>query len=251
VSNSFSFGLTPAMNGPAALQAEATRQSRGFTRSGHAGPGRGRIHADEVTRMDTRYEDDERFELWLGAPGTSGPIAQAGRALLLGLLALWTAWFLHDGVSAESLGGSFLHLVNLPFHEAGHVLFSPFGRFMMTLGGSLLQVAVPAICAVVFLTKTRDPFAASAALWWAGQSLMDLAPYIADARALQLVLLGGHTGAEVEGHDWEYLLETLGWLHRDIALGHAAFVGGAVVMIAGLAWGAAVLVRQYRSQSPA
>jgi hypothetical protein len=198
--------------------------------------------------MDTRCEDGERLELWLGTPGTAGPIAQAGRALLLGLLALWTAWFLHDGVNAESLGGSFLHLVNLPFHEAGHVLFSPFGRFMMTLGGSLLQVAVPIVCAVVFLTKTRDPFAASAAAWWAGQSLMDLAPYIADARALQLVLLGGHTGAEVEGHDWEYLLQTLGWLHRDAALGQAAFVAGAAVMVGALAWGAAVLVRQYRSQ---
>jgi hypothetical protein len=100
----------------------------------------------------------------------------------------------------------------------------------------------------VFLTKTRDPFAASAAAWWAGQSLMDLAPYIADARALQLVLLGGHTGAEVEGHDWEYLLQTLGWLHRDAALGQAAFVAGAAVMVGALAWGAAVLVRQYRSQ---
>lgn len=36
-----------------------------------------------------------------------------------------------------------------------------------------------------------------------GQSLTDVAPYINDARALQLVLLGGRTGAEVEGHDWE------------------------------------------------
>jgi hypothetical protein len=200
--------------------------------------------------MYARDQDDERLELWLGAPGTSGPIGLAGRALLFGLLALLTAGFLRSGLDAEHLGGSFLHLVNLPFHEAGHVLFSPFGRFMMTLGGSLLQVAVPVICAVVFLTKTRDPFAAAAAAWWAGQNFMDLAPYIADARALQLVLLGGHTGAEVEGHDWEYILQTLGWLHRDVALGQAAFVVGAVVMVGALAWGAAVLVRQYRSQRP-
>jgi hypothetical protein len=201
--------------------------------------------------MVRRDEDDDRLELWLGAPGTSGPIGLAGRALLLGLLALWTAGFLRNGLNAEQIGGSFLHLVNLPFHEAGHVLFSPFGRFMMTLGGSLLQVAIPVVCAVVFLTRTRDPFAASAAAWWAGQNLMDLAPYIADARALQLVLLGGQTGAEVEGHDWEYLLQTLGWLHRDIALGRGAFFLGAVLMVGALAWGAAVLLRQYRSQSSA
>jgi len=198
--------------------------------------------------MVRRDEGDDRLELWLGEPGKSGPIGLAGRALLLGVLALLTAGFVRNGLNAEHLGGSFLHLVNLPFHEAGHVLFSPFGRFMMTLGGSLLQVIVPIVCAVVFLTKTRDPFAASAALWWAGQSLMDLAPYIADARALQLVLLGGRTGAEVEGHDWEYILQTLGWLHRDVALGNAAFMTGAVVMVGGLAWGGAVVVRQFRSQ---
>ncbi len=62
------------------------------------------------------------------------------------------------------------------------------------------------------------------------------------------MLLGGHTGAEVEGHDWEYLLQTLGWLHRDIALGRASFALGALLMVAALAWGAAVLMRQYRSQ---
>ena len=201
--------------------------------------------------MDTRYEDDERLELWLGAPGEASLTGLAGRALLLTLLALATGGFLRHGVDAEYLGGSFLHLVNLPFHEAGHVVFMPFGRFVMTLGGSLLQVAVPLVCGVVFLTKTRDPFAASAALWWAGQSLMDLAPYIADARALRLVLLGGHTGAEVEGHDWEYLLQTLGWLHRDVALGRASFAIGAALMVAALAWGAAVLVRQYRSRRSA
>jgi hypothetical protein len=201
--------------------------------------------------MRTQLPEDDRSELWLGAPGATGPIGLAGRALLVGLLALWTAGFLRSGLNAEHLGGSFLHLINLPFHEAGHVLFMPFGRFMMTLGGSLLQVAVPIVCAVVFLTKTRDPFAASAALWWAGQSLMDLAPYIADARALQLVLLGGRTGAEVEGHDWEYLLQTLGWLRHDVALGRASFALGALLMVAALAWGAAVLFRQYRSQRTA
>ena len=32
-----------------------------------------------------------------------------------------------------------------------------------------------------------------------GENLLDLAPYIADAVALELVLLGGFTGREVEG----------------------------------------------------
>ena len=63
------------------------------------------------------------------------------------------------------------------------------------------------------LVEARDRYAAAVALWWAGENLVDMAPYVADARALQLVLLGGHTGAEVEGHDWEAILGALGWLH--------------------------------------
>ena len=42
--------------------------------------------------------------------------------------------------------------------------------------------------------------------WWAGENMMDVAIYINDARALQLTLIGGQTGAEVEGHDWEHIL---------------------------------------------
>lgn len=136
-----------------------------------------------------------------------------------------------------SVNDSFLHLPNLVFHEAGHVIFSPFGRFMGVLGGSLFQLLVPLVCAGAFV-KQANQFGAAVCTWWAGQNLIDLAPYIADARRLQLVLLGGRTGAEVEGHDWEYLLTTLGWLHRDLALGHAAQVVGTIVMLAAAVWAA-------------
>jgi hypothetical protein len=129
---------------------------------------------------------------------------------------------------------SFLHLPDLVFHEAGHVLFRPFGEFATVLGGSLFQVLVPVICAITFAYQHRNWFAASVSAWWAGQNLADLAPYIADARRLQLVLLGGRTGAEVEGHDWEFLLTRLGWLHLDRALGQAAHVAATVVMIGAL-----------------
>jgi len=183
-------------------------------------------------------------ELLLGWPADVSRPGLVARALFLSLLALWTARFLRHGMDGEALMGSFLHLVNLPFHEAGHVLLSPFGRFLTVLGGSLLQVAVPLACAATFVRKTRDPFAASVATWWAGQSLMDLAPYVADARALRLPLLGGRSGAEVEGHDWEHLLTTLGLLDHDVALGRLAFATGALVMSASLAWGAVVLWRK-------
>jgi hypothetical protein len=177
---------------------------------------------------------------WPAVVSRSGLVA---RAAFLALLAVWTARFLRHGMDAEALMDSFLHLVNLPFHEAGHVLLTPFGRFLSVLGGSLLQVAIPLLCGAVFLLKSRDPFAASVTLWWAGQSLMDLAPYVADARALRLPLLGGRTGAEVEGHDWEYLLGALGLMEHDVTLGKLSFALGALAMLGALAWGGAFLWR--------
>jgi hypothetical protein len=183
-------------------------------------------------------------ELLLPVPGEGSALGLGARACLLALLGLWTLSFLRHGLDARHLMGSFLHLVHLPFHEAGHVLLMPFGRFLSVLGGSLFQMAIPLLCGSVFLLKNRDPFAAAVTLWWAGQSLMDLAPYVADARALRLPLLGGRTGAEVEGHDWEYLLGALGLLQHDVTLGRLSFALGALTMLAALGWAGAVLWRQ-------
>jgi hypothetical protein len=161
-------------------------------------------------------------------------------AVLLGV-AVWTWQFarLPMGVAVMD---SILHLPNLVFHEAGHVLLGIFGRFPGVLGGSLFQFALPLMLAGVFL-KQRDQFGAAICTWWAGQNLLDLAPYIADARALQMVLLGGKTGAEVEGHDWEYLLTEIGWLHLDRTLGLAAHRIGLAMMIGALVWGGFYLAR--------
>jgi len=143
---------------------------------------------------------------------------------------------------------SMLHVPDLVFHEAGHVLFGFFGRFLGVLGGSLFQFALPLVLAGAFLRQS-DPFGAAVCTWWAGQNLLDLAPYIADARALQLVLLGGKTGAEVEGHDWEYLLTELGWLRFDRTLGLGAHRLGLVMMAGALIWGALCLAGN-RNQAP-
>jgi hypothetical protein len=169
--------------------------------------------------------------------------AAVGRGVLVLLLALWTTTLVGD-VSAERANNSFLHLPNLVFHEAGHILFSPFGRFMTVLGGSLTQVLVPLVCAGAFLWQTRDPFGAAVAIWWAGENLIDVAPYINDARELKLVLLGGRTGAEVEGHDWEYLLYAMGLAHKDHTIAAAVQAIGILIMIAALVWGAIVVLNQ-------
>ena len=164
----------------------------------------------------------------------SRPVLLGRAALLVGLVI--GTWQFAAAPMGVAVADSFLHLPNLIFHEAGHVILGLFGRFVGVLGGSLFQVALPLALAGVFL-KQGDRFAAAVCTWWGGQNLLDVAPYIADARTLQLVLLGGKSGAEVEGHDWEYLLTQMNWLHLDRTLGLAAHRIGLAIMIASLVWG--------------
>ncbi|TKS58314.1 MAG: hypothetical protein EWM72_03114 [Nitrospira sp.] len=172
-----------------------------------------------------------------------------GRAVVFLLLVWWGWTFIITPLETNYIGESFLHLINLPFHEAGHLIFTPFGRFMMFLGGSFGQILMPIICLGTFLVKTRDPFGASVSLWWTAENFMDIAPYINDARALDLMLLGGVTGKETDGHDWNNLLTMLGWLEYDHRLAHLVYDLGILLMLASFAWGGVILLRHYRRLS--
>jgi hypothetical protein len=176
----------------------------------------------------------------------SGVTWWASVAMLVALSA-WT-WRFARSPLGPGVMESFLHLPDLVFHEAGHVLFLPFGRFMTVLGGSLMQFLVPVIFAGAFI-RQHQPFSACVCAWWAGQNLVDLSPYIADARALQLVLLGGRTGAEVEGHDWEYILTALGVTHLDRTIGLSAHYAGVLIMVASIATAAWLLYDRKREDS--
>ena len=177
----------------------------------------------------------------LEAAALSGPTRWARIALVAGL-AYWTWQFAFTPLGEDAME-AFIHLPNLVFHEAGHLIFAPLGEFMTALGGSLMQVLIPVIAAIAFI-RQEQPFGAAICVWWAGQNLVDLAPYIADARALQLMLLGGRTGAEVEGHDWEFILTRLRLVHRDQAIGRVAHALGMVIMIGSLAFAARSIVRK-------
>ena len=171
----------------------------------------------------------------------SGPTRWARIALIVGL-AYWTWQFARTPLSQDAMD-AFLHLPDLVFHEAGHLIFSPLGQFMSVLGGSLMQVLIPVIAAVAFV-RQEQPFGAAICVWWVGQNLIDLAPYVADARALQLVLLGGKTGAEVEGHDWEFILTRLRLLHWDQSIGRAVHALGMIIMVGALAFAARSVARK-------
>jgi len=157
----------------------------------------------------------------------------AFRAALIALLAWWTARL---GSGAQQ--GCFLDLVNLAFHEAGHLFLAPFGTTMHFLGGTLGQLAVPAGLAVYFVRFRREPFAAAACAWWLGENLANISVYMSDARDLALPLVGGGD------HDWNNLFYTFGLLGPDSVAAVSAWThrAGTLIMVAALAWLATFLL---------
>ena len=185
----------------------------------------------------------------LDSDQTTDSMTFYGRAAVFVGMVWWGWIFIVTPLETNYTGESFLHLINLPFHEAGHVIFIPFGRFMTILGGSLGQILMPIICLGTFLVKTRDLFGASVALWWTAESMMDIAPYVNDARALDLMLIGGVTGKETDGHDWNNILTMLNVLEWDHRLAHFTYNIGILLMLGSFLWGAALLLRHYRRLS--
>ena len=166
-----------------------------------------------------------------------------GRAGTLLFVAAWGAYLASLDYRYNAIGQSFMHAILLPIHEAGHVLFRPFGEFMTVLGGSLFQVSLPFAIGVAFLWRQHDAFGAAICLWWTGASLVDLAPYIWDSLDPQIVLLGGRTG-EDGGHDWIYLLGRFNAIPRAHAYGAFAHHLGTLAMAGAVGWGIWWLVKK-------
>jgi len=138
-------------------------------------------------------------------------------AIIASLYFLWCAydpsqWHLIDGV-------------NLVIHEAGHLVFSPFGEFIMIAGGSLFQVIMPALFVVYFWYHAKY-YSAALVLFWVGQSILNVSVYAGDAVALQLPLLGGQDSI----HDWNYLLDSLGCLRSTGTVAGAIRLLGTIVI---------------------
>ena len=191
-------------------------------------------------------EDDGSYWVWIKdsfmyCPSHVDPLAFWSRAVVLVLFGLWGLWFIVGGVDWERIGGSFLHNVNLPFHEFGHVLFSPFGEFMMILGGSLFQICMPLGIMIGFVFYQRDTFGGAIMLWWTGQNFIDVSPYIADApsRSLPLIL-----GMGEEAHDWGNLLTMTNSLGSAGGIASTSFFIGSVLIFISLVWGVYLLVEQ-------
>lgn len=144
-------------------------------------------------------------------------------ALVAGAYFLWAAlhpldWRLIDGV-------------NLVIHEAGHIFFTPFGEFLMIAGGSLLQVIIPAIFAFYFYYHGK-PYSCALVLLWVGESLLNVSVYAGDSVNMQLPLLGGKDSI----HDWNYMLDHLGWLSHTPEIAKAIYAVATLTILGATAW---------------
>lgn len=119
--------------------------------------------------------------------------------------------------------------MNLLMHEAGHMVFSPFGRFLTILGGTLLQIIVPCVFAIYFWSQEQF-IEASVILLWIGQSIINVSVYAGDAIALQLPLLGGDTTM----HDWNNLFTMMNVLPHAVGISHGIYAIGLVTMLSGI-----------------
>ncbi len=145
----------------------------------------------------------------------------------LAALAWWTL-----SAAASDRPYLFIDGVNLAFHEAGHLFFAPFGSTLHILGGTLLQLLVPALLVGYFLVKQRAPFSAAVCAWWLGEGLTNVAVYMADAREMKLELVGGGE------HDWTQLFYQFGLLGEESVARVSGLTHGlgVMVMMAALTW---------------
>lgn len=134
------------------------------------------------------------------------------------ILPIAAYWVLHRGEFG------LLDNIDLVIHEAGHFFFSLFGKFIYTLGGTLMQIILPSIIALFFF-RNNYRTGVQFSLLWLGQNFINISVYAADARAQKLPLLGG----KKVYHDWYYLLGEIGFLQSDYIVGYT-FLGVAIII---------------------
>lgn len=106
-------------------------------------------------------------------------------------IATWLGFILIRNIPAvhpQHIPGHFLmDSLNLGIHEAGHFLFfltrniggtDGIGRFMYSLGGSLLEWSVP-LCCTLYFVRTKQFYAASSILIWFAFTMYDSSIYAA------------------------------------------------------------------------
>ncbi|MEX5215260.1 MAG: hypothetical protein NW703_13965 [Nitrospiraceae bacterium] len=138
------------------------------------------------------------------------------------------AWFFFL-LRTDEDGFIFLDHVNLVFHEAGHVIFGLLGSTLGLYGGTVGQLAMPAIVWAAFW-RQRDMVACAMAGIWFFENFLNIAWYMADARLQALPLVGGGE------HDWAEILARWDVLMSDQLMAQRLALLGWIGMAASWGW---------------
>lgn len=135
--------------------------------------------------------------------------------------------------------------LSLGLHELGHLVFGFLPFFFVALAGSAVEVLVPLAGMVMFL-RQPDYFGIGVLGCWLSFNLYGIGRYIADSRAQQgvYVTVGGGDAQ----HDWEYILDSLGLLQLDTAIGAMVRVLAFLVGMGSLAYCAWLLLEMARAR---
>ncbi len=136
---------------------------------------------------------------------------------------------------------TFIDYVNLLIHEGGHGIFKLFGKFIYTLGGSLMQIIIPSVFVIFYWTKKKK-FLTQIFLIWLGENIINISVYVSDARAQKLPMLGGNRVY----HDWNYLLNATGLIEYDDLIGKIIFLCGTALFAAALI--IPLLIKDYQTK---
>ena len=118
---------------------------------------------------------------------------------------------------------------NLLFHEAGHVFVGLLSQRLEPYGGTLGQLVFPAVLAVSFWRKGQ-PLGLAAAFLWFFENCFNIARYMADARRLELPLVGGGD------HDWNTIFTQWDVLQYDTQIAAAVKTLGWIGIASTCAW---------------
>ena len=195
-----------------------------------------------ISRTEPSDEGPSWRERLLDVPDDVPRSAWYGRVAVFLLMAVWGSAII---LSRMTDTPAILHLTVILFHEAGHLIFSPFGEALAVAGGTLGQLLMPLVCAVA-MHRRGDNFGAAICLAWMALSGIDASVYAYDAADPVLPLIGGGTGAD-SFHDFIFLFERYGQLHHARGWAMAIKALGVLGFYAALTWAAVLLYLQSES----
>jgi hypothetical protein len=175
-------------------------------------------HAMLVSRRRSRQDSGMDEGRWQKITG--GKLAGFG----VGLVAF--LWLLFASERGFIFG---LDHANLLFHEAGHPIIGLVSTRLETYGGTIGQLTFPVLLAISFWRKGQALSFAASVVWFF-QNWLNISRYMADARALELPLVGGGD------HDWNTIFTRWDVLQYDLDIARGVNGIGWAGMAAAVLW---------------